>query len=158
MEWSDSIPNLIGAEPASITWWQMTIRAAVGFLFGLLLVRIFGQRAFGRQTVLDVILAIVVGSNLSRTMTASAPLWPTLAATTVAALLSGAYVPAPDETVVALVCGANVDPASVEEKTSVRSSRNCAVVSSCVPKVSCVLAPVARSILKILLLPLTRAR
>jgi threonine dehydratase len=35
------------------------------------------------------------------------------AATTVAALLSGAYVPAPDETVVALVCGANVDPASV---------------------------------------------
>jgi threonine dehydratase len=35
------------------------------------------------------------------------------AATTVAALLSGAYVPATDETVVALVCGANVDPASV---------------------------------------------
>lgn len=35
------------------------------------------------------------------------------AATTVAALLSGAYVPAPDETVVALVCGANVDPATV---------------------------------------------
>ena len=35
------------------------------------------------------------------------------AATTVAALLSGAYVPAPDETVVALVCGANVNPATV---------------------------------------------
>jgi threonine dehydratase len=35
------------------------------------------------------------------------------AATTIAALLSGAYVPAPDETVVALVCGANVDPATV---------------------------------------------
>jgi threonine dehydratase len=35
------------------------------------------------------------------------------AATTVAALLSGAFVPAPDETVVALVCGANVDPATV---------------------------------------------
>ncbi|HUP17181.1 MAG TPA: threonine/serine dehydratase [Acidimicrobiia bacterium] len=35
------------------------------------------------------------------------------AATTVAALLCGAYVPAPDETVVALVCGANVDPATV---------------------------------------------
>jgi threonine dehydratase len=33
------------------------------------------------------------------------------AATTIAALLSGAYVPAPEETVVALVCGANVDPA-----------------------------------------------
>jgi threonine dehydratase len=35
------------------------------------------------------------------------------AATTIAALISGAYVPAPDETVVALVCGANVDPATV---------------------------------------------
>ncbi|MGZ8755199.1 MAG: threonine/serine dehydratase [Acidimicrobiia bacterium] len=35
------------------------------------------------------------------------------AATTVAALLCGAYVPEPDETVVALVCGANVDPATV---------------------------------------------
>jgi uncharacterized membrane protein YcaP (DUF421 family) len=87
MEWSESIPDLIGTEPASITWWQMTIRAAVVFVFGLLLVRIFGQRAFGRQTVLDVILAIVIGSNLSRTMTASAPLWPTLAATTGLVLL-----------------------------------------------------------------------
>ena len=35
------------------------------------------------------------------------------AATTIAALLSGAYVPSPEETVVALVCGANVDPATV---------------------------------------------
>ena len=35
------------------------------------------------------------------------------AATTMAALLSGVYIPAPDETVVAVICGANVDPASV---------------------------------------------
>ena len=35
------------------------------------------------------------------------------AATTIAVLLSGAYVPAPGETVVALLCGANVDPATV---------------------------------------------
>jgi threonine dehydratase len=34
-------------------------------------------------------------------------------ATTIAALLSGAYRPMADETVVALVCGANVDPATV---------------------------------------------
>ena len=34
-------------------------------------------------------------------------------ATTIAALLSGAYKPMADETVVALVCGANVDPATV---------------------------------------------
>ncbi len=35
------------------------------------------------------------------------------AATTIAALLSGAYEPEAGETVVALVCGANVDPATV---------------------------------------------
>ena len=35
------------------------------------------------------------------------------AATTIAALISGVYVPASDETVVALICGANVDPGSV---------------------------------------------
>jgi threonine dehydratase len=34
-------------------------------------------------------------------------------ATTIAALLSGTYKPMADETVVALVCGANVDPATV---------------------------------------------
>jgi threonine dehydratase len=35
------------------------------------------------------------------------------AATTVAALLTGAYRPAPNETVVAVICGANVDPATI---------------------------------------------
>lgn len=35
------------------------------------------------------------------------------AATTIAALLSGAYKPTADETVVVLVCGANTDPATV---------------------------------------------
>ena len=47
---------------------------------------------------------------------------------------------------------------AVDEKTSVSASRNCGAASSWVPKVSCVLAPVARSSRKSLLLPLTRAR
>lgn len=88
----ESVYDLIGEDGGSITWWQMSIRAALVFLFGLLVVRIFGQRAFGRQTVLDVILAIVVGSNLSRTMTASAPLLPTLAATTGLVMLYWAFI------------------------------------------------------------------
>lgn len=87
----DSIHDLIGRDGASIAWWQMTIRAAVVFLFGLVIVRLFGQRAFGRQTVLDVILAIVIGSNLSRTMTASAPLLPTLAASAGLVLIYWAF-------------------------------------------------------------------
>jgi threonine dehydratase len=35
------------------------------------------------------------------------------AAVTIAALLAGAYLPQPEETVVALICGANTDPSSV---------------------------------------------
>ncbi|HEV7265178.1 MAG TPA: YetF domain-containing protein [Falsiroseomonas sp.] len=37
--------------------------------------------AFGRQTPLDVVLAVLIGSNLNRTLTGNAPLIPTLAAT-----------------------------------------------------------------------------
>lgn len=81
MEWIDSLHDLIGREGGHITWWQMTLRGLIIFIIGLLLVRLFGQRAFGRQTVLDVILAIVVGSNLSRAVTANAPFFATLVAT-----------------------------------------------------------------------------
>lgn len=81
MEWIDSLHDVIGRHGEPITWWQMTIRGLVVFLVGLCLVRLFGQRAFGRETVLDVVLAIVVGSNLSRAVTANAPFFATLVAT-----------------------------------------------------------------------------
>lgn len=82
MQWIEGIHDLIGREGGHITWWQMTLRGLIIFIVGLALVRLFGQRAFGRQTVLDVILAIVVGSNLSRAVTANAPFFATLVATT----------------------------------------------------------------------------
>jgi uncharacterized membrane protein YcaP (DUF421 family) len=59
----------------------MTLRGILVFLFGIVLLRLFGRRAFGKQNPLDIILAIIVGSNLSRAMTANAALFPTLAAT-----------------------------------------------------------------------------
>lgn len=67
-------------------WWQMSLRALIVFLFGLVLIRLLGRRAFGKQTPLDIVLAIVIGSNLSRALTGNAPLVPTLAATAVLAL------------------------------------------------------------------------
>lgn len=80
------LQHLIGSGAHHILWWQMSIRAALVFLFGLTVIRLFGRHAFGKQTPLDIVLAIVIGSNLSRTITGNASFIPTLAATTVLVL------------------------------------------------------------------------
>ncbi|MGD9615204.1 MAG: DUF421 domain-containing protein [Alphaproteobacteria bacterium] len=79
MEW---IGALIG-EGEDLLWWQMSIRAVLILVFGLVLIRLFGRRAFGKQNPLDIVVAIVVGSNLSRALTGNAPFLPTLIATAV---------------------------------------------------------------------------
>src|SRR5919199_1332388 len=65
-----------------ITWAQECARALVVFIYGLALVRVAGRRVFGKWAALDIIVSIVVGSNLSRALTGSADLGGTLAATT----------------------------------------------------------------------------
>jgi uncharacterized membrane protein YcaP (DUF421 family) len=66
-----------------VLWWQMSIRAVLIFLFGLGLIRLFGRRVFSRQNPLDIVIAIIIGSNLSRALTGTARFVPTLAATAV---------------------------------------------------------------------------
>ncbi len=77
----DSLIALVGDGKSDITWWQMSVRALVVFLFGLLLIRLAGRRAFGRQTPLDIIVSVIIGYSLSRALTGNSPLLPTLAAT-----------------------------------------------------------------------------
>ncbi|HKS88992.1 MAG TPA: YetF domain-containing protein [Stellaceae bacterium] len=71
---------LIGEGTQHLAWWQMSIRGALILLYGLILIRCLGRRAFGQQSPLDIVLAIVIGSSLSRTVTGNAPFLPTLAA------------------------------------------------------------------------------
>jgi uncharacterized membrane protein YcaP (DUF421 family) len=66
---------------------QECARAVLIFLYGLLLLRLTGRRAFGHWSALDVILSIIVGSALARALTGSAPLPGTMAAAAVLALL-----------------------------------------------------------------------
>jgi uncharacterized membrane protein YcaP (DUF421 family) len=82
-EWLSAI---IGHGP-DILWWQMSIRAVLVLLFGLVLIRFFGRRAFSKQNSLDIVVAIMVGSNLSRTLTGNAPFLPTLTGTAVLVIL-----------------------------------------------------------------------
>ncbi|HVY81351.1 MAG TPA: YetF domain-containing protein [Steroidobacteraceae bacterium] len=62
--------------------YALYIGRAIGvFVFGLIAIRLFGRRAFGEQSPLDIVIAIMVGSNLSRAVTGNAKFFPTLAAT-----------------------------------------------------------------------------
>src|SRR3954469_24935786 len=72
---------VFGAQ-GQLLWWQECLRTLLIFVYGLALVRIAGRRVFGKWSALDVIVSIIIGSNLSRALTGSAALWGTLAATT----------------------------------------------------------------------------
>jgi uncharacterized membrane protein YcaP (DUF421 family) len=72
---------LIGPDNGDDSALQLCVRAAIVFAIGVAYIRIAGRRTFSRASPLDIMVAIVVGSNLSRIMTGKAPFWPALAAT-----------------------------------------------------------------------------
>jgi uncharacterized membrane protein YcaP (DUF421 family) len=71
----------VGTHP--ITLMQECARAALLFPYGVLLLRLLGRRAAGKWSALDIIVAVIVGSSLSRAMTGNADLWGTMAAAAV---------------------------------------------------------------------------
>ena len=70
-----------------ITWWQECNRAVVVFIYGWIIVRIAGRRMFGKWSALDIIVAVVVGSSLSRALTGTVSLFGTFAAMTLLMVL-----------------------------------------------------------------------
>jgi len=73
---------LFGVE-GHLTTAQESARAVLIFAYGLLLLRLSGQRIFGHWSALDFVITIMVGSALARAMTGSAPLLGTMAAAAV---------------------------------------------------------------------------
>lgn len=78
MEWSQSLFGTTGHVGGA----QECARAALIFVYGLVAVRLVGRRVFGKWAALDIIVSIMIGSNLSRALTGGAALWGTLSATT----------------------------------------------------------------------------
>lgn len=76
-----TLNDLFGPAGGSLTPAQECARAVLIFAYGLVLVRLAGRRVFGKWAALDIIVSIMIGSNLSRALTGSAALWGTLAAT-----------------------------------------------------------------------------
>lgn len=90
MDLADTLRAWIGESGGDISWQQMSIRAVLIFIFGLALVRMASKRVFGRWGAIDIILSVVIGSNLSRALTGAAPFVETLAATAVLVVLHAA--------------------------------------------------------------------
>jgi uncharacterized membrane protein YcaP (DUF421 family) len=72
---------IVGPDVGTPSTAQFCARAVLLFGYGLLCIRVAGRRTFSSLSPLDIIVAIVVGSNISRAMTGKAPFQPTLVAT-----------------------------------------------------------------------------
>jgi uncharacterized membrane protein YcaP (DUF421 family) len=81
--------SLLGPDgpAAQLMWGQLALRTLVVFLFGVAVVRIADRRFLGRNAGFDVLLAIVLGSVLSRAINGQAPLVKTLGASALLVLL-----------------------------------------------------------------------
>jgi uncharacterized membrane protein YcaP (DUF421 family) len=77
----DMLRTLIGPDTGEASAAQLCARAVILFVVGIVYIRIAGRRTFSHATPLDIVVALVVGSNLSRAMTGKAPFWSALAAT-----------------------------------------------------------------------------
>ena len=74
--------RIIGREDGTITLLQMQARAIIVFFIGVVLIRLTTPRIFSKATPLDIVMSVIIGSNLSRTLTGSAPFVNVVIATT----------------------------------------------------------------------------
>ena len=77
---------LIGPDQGANTG-QLCVRAVLLLAFGILCIRIAGRRTFAHYSPLDIIVALIAGSNISRVMTGKADFIPALTATLLLVIL-----------------------------------------------------------------------
>lgn len=74
----ETFRHIIGPDSNAINWWQMSIRGVLIFCLALLLVRAGDRRIFSKNAAFDIVLSIILGSILSRTITGNSPFVPTV--------------------------------------------------------------------------------
>lgn len=75
----DVISSALGLDAETLGAGQIALRAAIIYLFGMIIVRFGGDRRFiGKHAAFDVILSIILGSTLSRAINGAAPFFGTL--------------------------------------------------------------------------------
>lgn len=75
------IGALVGPDEGHKTALQLSFRALILLAFGVSCVRIAGRKTFAQASPLDIIVALILGSNLSRMMIGNAPFLPSIVAT-----------------------------------------------------------------------------
>ena len=76
-----------GVEPKDLTALQLSARGVIILFVALVLVRLGAKRALARKTPLDMVMIVIVGSLLSRSINGSGPLFGTIAASFVLVIL-----------------------------------------------------------------------
>ncbi|MBA2242169.1 MAG: DUF421 domain-containing protein [Chthoniobacterales bacterium] len=68
----------LSAEPRNLTTVQLSLRGLVILFTALVLVRLGAKRALARKTPFDMVLIVIVGSLLSRSINGNGPLFGTI--------------------------------------------------------------------------------
>lgn len=82
MEWID----IIFGSGKDLNMLQMTCRGIAAFFVALILIRIAGQRTFGKYSALDNVVMIMLGAVLSRAVVGASAILPVLGACTAMSL------------------------------------------------------------------------
>lgn len=76
-EWLSGLLGL-NLQPASLTFWQVALRAVIVFFATLVMVRLADRRFFAKKAAFDVILGFILASMLARAVNGSSAFFPTL--------------------------------------------------------------------------------
>src|SRR5690606_38700716 len=75
--------QVLTAAGADLDTWQMALRAFLVYGLTLFIVRLGKKRLFGKSTAMDLVLAVLLGSVVSRTVNGTATRLPTAVASIV---------------------------------------------------------------------------
>lgn len=80
MEIQQFVETALGLNAEEVNAQQIVARAVVVYILALIMIRVGNKRFLGKNTAFDVILAIILGSVVSRAINGDAPFFPTLVA------------------------------------------------------------------------------
>jgi uncharacterized membrane protein YcaP (DUF421 family) len=79
-EMMEEIIKIFTAKGSDLNFWQAAVRAIILFIGAILVLKAGKRKFLGKNTAMDFILAVIIGSVLSRSINGSSTLWPSLVA------------------------------------------------------------------------------